>query len=47
MQGHEVISIHHCVDDTVQDNRNVDIAIVTNIQVQPVELFDRKKVGVE
>lgn len=38
VQGHKVVGVHDGVDQTVQYNSEVDVSIVTNVNVQPVEL---------
>jgi hypothetical protein len=38
VQGHEVVGVHHGVNETVEHNGQVDVAVVAVVHVQPVEL---------
>lgn len=38
VQRHEVVRVHDCVDHAVQHDRQIHVAVVAHVQVQPVEL---------
>ena len=44
VQGHEVVGVHHSVDQAVEQDGQVHVTVVADVDVQPVEL-KAKKVG--
>lgn len=43
MEGDEVVSVHNGVDKTIQNNGQVNITVISDIGVQPIEL--QEKIG--
>ena len=44
MHAHEVVSVHDRVDETVEDNGKVNVAVVVDARVEPVEQEDAEVV---
>jgi hypothetical protein len=39
----KVISIHNCMNQSIENNCEVHITIIANIQIQPIKLFLNKR----
>ena len=44
MQGYEVISVHDGVDQAVENDGEVNITVISDVQVKPIEQKDREMV---
>ena len=45
VHAHEVVRVHNRVDEAVEDDRQVHVAVVAGVHVQPVELPWAKHAG--
>lgn len=40
MHGHEIIRVHNGVNQTIQHDGKINITVISNVNIQPIELED-------